>query len=209
MKPLTVNLHAFLPRSKANGPGNRAVVWLQGCSLGCPGCFNPTTHAPSAGIKMAVPELLEKLERLADSLEGLTISGGEPMEQSPALYQLLSGLRSRTPWSFILFSGYEKREILDHPLGPAILGLVDVLIDGRFQARAKTDSGLRGSENQTLHFLTDRYGPGDFVNLPVGEVVIQRDGVMDVTGIVPWRPGPDPCHEQAGAFDEKTLRSGT
>ena len=41
---MTLRLHAFLPRSRANGPGWRSVVWVQGCSLGCPGCFNPQTH---------------------------------------------------------------------------------------------------------------------------------------------------------------------
>ncbi len=43
---MTLRLHAFLPRSRANGPGWRSVVWVQGCSLGCAGCFNPQTHDP-------------------------------------------------------------------------------------------------------------------------------------------------------------------
>jgi anaerobic ribonucleoside-triphosphate reductase activating protein len=43
-----LRLHGFVARSRANGPGIRAVVWTQGCTLGCPGCFNPGSH-PSEG----------------------------------------------------------------------------------------------------------------------------------------------------------------
>ena len=38
-------VHSVLPRSAANGPGERAVVWFQGCDLRCPGCWNESTHA--------------------------------------------------------------------------------------------------------------------------------------------------------------------
>ena len=41
---MRIRLHAFEPASRANGPGPRAAVWFQGCTLGCPGCFNPDTH---------------------------------------------------------------------------------------------------------------------------------------------------------------------
>ena len=37
-------LHAFVPASRANGPGLRAVIYFQGCSLQCAGCWNPDTH---------------------------------------------------------------------------------------------------------------------------------------------------------------------
>ena len=56
-----LRLHAFLPRSRANGPGVRAVIWVQGCSLGCPGCFNPQTHAFSGGEVVTVEELFERI----------------------------------------------------------------------------------------------------------------------------------------------------
>ena len=38
-------IHALLHASHVNGPGNRAVVFVQGCRLGCAGCWNPQTHA--------------------------------------------------------------------------------------------------------------------------------------------------------------------
>ena len=48
-RPMKIRLHAFESASRANGPGLRAVVWFQGCTLGCPGCFNPGTHNASGG----------------------------------------------------------------------------------------------------------------------------------------------------------------
>ena len=38
-------VHSVLPRSAVNGPGERVVVWFQGCDLRCPGCWNPSSHA--------------------------------------------------------------------------------------------------------------------------------------------------------------------
>jgi anaerobic ribonucleoside-triphosphate reductase activating protein len=46
---ITLQVHSFLESSSVNGPGQRAVIWLQGCSIGCPQCWNPTTHLRSAG----------------------------------------------------------------------------------------------------------------------------------------------------------------
>ena len=46
--PLLLNVARWITRSRVNGPGERFVLWLQGCSLRCPGCWNPDTwsHAP-------------------------------------------------------------------------------------------------------------------------------------------------------------------
>ena len=66
-----LRLHAFLPRSRANGPGTRAVIWVQGCSLGCPGCFNPKTHAFSGGEEVPVEELFQRIVELGPAIEGI------------------------------------------------------------------------------------------------------------------------------------------
>lgn len=76
---MTLRLHAFLPRSRANGPGWRSVVWVQGCSLGCPGCFNPQTHnREEVGEAVEVAEVMQRI--LAAGTEGVTVSGGEPLQ---------------------------------------------------------------------------------------------------------------------------------
>ncbi|HEX8107935.1 MAG TPA: 4Fe-4S cluster-binding domain-containing protein, partial [Kofleriaceae bacterium] len=72
---IEVRIHAFEPRSRANGPGARFVVWFQGCTLGCPGCFNPTTHDPdpgrAGGRTMPLDALVGELARARPGIEGL------------------------------------------------------------------------------------------------------------------------------------------
>ena len=54
---MIARIHAREPRSRANGPGSRFVVWMQGCTLGCAGCFNPTTHDGAGGREIAIEEI--------------------------------------------------------------------------------------------------------------------------------------------------------
>src|SRR3974377_261937 len=72
-----------------NGPGLRAVVWFQGCSLQCPNCFNPGTH-PFEGSHIPPSEVAEAVFQAAtEAVEGITFSGGEPMQQAADLLALI------------------------------------------------------------------------------------------------------------------------
>ena len=161
-----LNVHALIPRSRANGPGYRLVLWVQGCTLGCPGCFNPATHAAAPQWLVAPEALIEQIVTAAPSLDGLTVSGGEPLQQSEALLQVLQAVRQRTALSVLLFSGYTLPEIQRLPLGPALLDQVDVLIAGRYVQSRPHGHGLLGSANQTVHLLTARYTLEDIRHVP-------------------------------------------
>ena len=76
MREKFLKLHAFLPVSYANGPGRRAVIWLQGCSKACPGCFNPALKPKERGKVVSVAELFLRLKTLETEVEGVSISGG-------------------------------------------------------------------------------------------------------------------------------------
>jgi len=107
-------LHAFIPASRANGPGLRSVVFFQGCSLACPGCFNPESH-PFTGADVTVPAVAERVlqARKEYGVEGVTFSGGEPMQQAPALLELIRTLHQQLPsFSFGMFSGYSDLELV-------------------------------------------------------------------------------------------------
>lgn len=179
-----LHVHSWLPRSRANGPGWRAVLWLQGCSLGCPGCFNPETHSFGSSRRMTAKEILAEVGR-AGEIEGLTISGGEPLQQPEGLLALVRAVRRDTTLSVLLFSGYAIEEIRGLPLGPSILASTDVLVDGRYESTRHLGRGLRGSANQRLHLLTDRYRLSDLEATPTTEVVVDPDGSIAVTGIAP------------------------
>jgi anaerobic ribonucleoside-triphosphate reductase activating protein len=174
-------LHGQLARSRANGPGRRMVVWFQGCTLGCPGCFNPATHV-AAGMVTDLDVVIAELAK-AD-VEGLTLSGGEPMQQAPAALELLLAARRRR-LSTLMFSGYTRDELAAQALGPAVLAHLDVLIDGRYQAGERHAADLRGSSNQTIHVLTGRHTRAEVEATPEAEITIGLDGSLAVTGVAP------------------------
>jgi anaerobic ribonucleoside-triphosphate reductase activating protein len=190
-----LRLHSSLPHSRANGPGARAVVWVQSCSLGCPGCFNPQTHSPTGGELVGVDDLFRRVAELQDRIEGVTVSGGEPLQQLPALLGLLERLRAETALSAIVFTGYAWEEVQAFPESPRLLACVDVLLAGRYDARRRLAEGLRGSANKTVHLLTARYRAADLEAVPAAEVHIGPAGELEVSGIDPprWRlPRPEP-----------------
>ena len=180
-----LRLHSFVPRSRANGPGCRAVLWLQGCSLGCPGCFNPQTHSFDAGELRSTDDLLRLIQQQGDAIEGLTVSGGEPFQQLRPLTALLEKVRRETPLSVLIFTGFAWDEVERLPGVDRILPLVDVLIAGRYDETRRMADGLRGSANKTIHCLSDRYRIEDIEQVPVAEVVLTPDGEIIFTGIDP------------------------
>jgi len=182
-----LRVHRFLPCSRANGPGARAVLWLQGCSLNCPGCYNPATHPFVGGEEVPVAELLARLVALGDSVQGLTVSGGEPLQQRPALLALLRRVRRGTNLSVLVFTGFTWEEVGRFPEAAELLACVDVLIAGRYDAARRLARGLLGSANKTVHFLTARYTAADLAAVPPAEVVIAADGEVVLSGIDPVR----------------------
>ncbi len=183
----TVRVHAVEPRSRANGPGARFVVWMQGCTLGCPGCFNPTTHDASGGRTVPIEDLVAQLTAAAATgIEGLSLSGGEPLQQPAATTALLDAARA-VGMSTLAFSGYSIEEIRDLPGGPEVLARLDVLVDGRYVSTERLASGLRGSANQRIQLLTRRYALADVEATPVAEIRIGPTGELVLTGVNPLK----------------------
>ena len=180
-----LRIHSFLPYSRANGPGLRAVIWLQGCTLGCPGCYNPETHSVRGGQWVSVHELSERIRKLGDGIEGITVSGGEPLQQRPALIELLCSVRSETTLSILVFTGYTWDEVQGMPDAEEFLSGIDVLIAGRYDQGQDLAVGLRGSANQTIHYRTGRYEPCDILSVPTSELIVLADGRIVVSGMEP------------------------
>lgn len=154
---MLLNISHLLRRSRVNGPGWRAAVWVQGCTLRCPGCFNPDTH-PHEQRKLVDPiELADSLDTAG--IEGLSILGGEPFEQAAACARLARRARERG-LSVVTYSGYTWAFLKRSPLEEiqALLSATDLLISGPFIRRLANDGkGWHGSSNQEFIFLTDRY----------------------------------------------------
>lgn len=176
-----VRVGAFEPRSRANGPGIRAVIWTQGCSRSCPGCCNPELQSREGGAQVPVADLLAHIEN-AGVLHGITLTGGEPFEQAQPLAELCRQARRRG-LTVVCFTGYSLQELHDaHDSGwTGLLGEIDLLIAGAYLQDQPCEEPLLASTNQKLHFLTGRITSEDLQNLPRAEVIV-RDGELHVTG---------------------------
>ncbi len=193
-----LRVHRFLPHSYANGPGARAVIWVQGCTLGCPGCFNPATHPHAGGELLPVATLFRRIvaagaafdASIKAPIEGVTISGGEPLQQPAPLAALLTRLRNETSLSLLLFTGYTWAEIHRMSHAAQILACLDVLITGRYDATQRVAHGLLGSSNQRIHLLSARYSEADLHAAPPAEVIVTAGGEVVLSGIDPlkWEP---------------------
>jgi anaerobic ribonucleoside-triphosphate reductase activating protein len=175
---LTLNVARWIARSRVNGPGERFVLWLQGCSLRCPGCWNADTwsHAPRRMMTT-----LEVLALIGDDVEGVTLTGGEPFEQADALVPLLDAVRARG-LSVMVFTGHELDE-LTRDAATAMRDRCDVLVSGRYVATQRSlDLAWRGSSNQQVHFLTGRYDARDMPASSEAEVHLAPDGSLQITG---------------------------
>ena len=181
--PDILNVHGIVPLSRANGPGDRMVIWLQGCSLRCPGCFNPETHPHKPHQLMTVDAVFDRIHESLSTIEGITLSGGEPLEQIDPLINLLQRVRFATSLSVVLFSGYELDNITQMKQGMHLLKMVDVLIAGPYIENLRHSRNLTGSSNQQVHFLTDRYRMKDIAQIPAAEVHIDPGGDIIITGI--------------------------
>jgi anaerobic ribonucleoside-triphosphate reductase activating protein len=185
LQALELRIHHFLPVSQVNGPGRRAVVWVQGCTLGCPGCFNPVTHAAQVGESAGVDDLFARIAALEGQIEGVTISGGEPLQQRRPLEHLLRRLRAETSLSTLVFSGYRWEEIQRMPRADDLLANIDVLLAGRYDAEQRVAAGLLGSANKTIHLLSARYTLAGIETTPQAEVIVGEDGTLIFSGIDP------------------------
>jgi len=179
-----LNIHSIVRESLANGPGNRTVIWVQGCSLGCEGCFNPQTHPFHQGTWVNPLKLAKQICSRENLIEGITITGGEPLFQVEALEYLLVSIRNQSSLSVIMLTGFEWEEII-RSKGARLLPYIDVLISGRYKKDKRVAHSFTGSANKQFHFLTGRYSFKDFEDIPVCEVTIDSDGNTLITGIDP------------------------
>ena len=137
----------------ANGPGIRATVFVTGCSRHCVNCFNEEYQDFNAGSEWTAAETERLISYLQDDTNsGLTLLGGEPMENADDLLELVQAVRRAVPEKSIwVYSGFLYEEILAQPARKALLEACDVLVDGPFVDALK-DPGLyfRGSSNQRI-----------------------------------------------------------
>ena len=161
-----INFAHYHVGSNALGPGNRAILWVQGCDRNCDSCISPEWKKKVAAT-LIEPQVLANLLLKDKSITGITISGGEPMLQAPQLKSFIETCREIRDVDIICYTGYTIEEIKAddlHPERAQLLELIDLLIDGPYIKEENDLRGLRGSSNQNIIYLTDRLKSYDFNN---------------------------------------------
>ena len=164
----------------ANGIGVRVSLFVSGCRNHCPGCFQPETWAFDYGQPFTGETERELLDMLRpDYITGLSLLGGDPFEPEnqrvllPFLRHMKQELPGKTVWAY---SGYTLEELQKEGSHPRcectdeMLGLIDILVDGRFIQEQKDISlRFRGSRNQRVIDLPETLRSGEIVLSPYGE----------------------------------------
>ncbi|MCZ3366918.1 MULTISPECIES: 4Fe-4S single cluster domain-containing protein [Methanobacterium] len=182
-----IRIRRFLPETKVEGPGNRACIWVQGCSIQCSDCAVPESWPTSGGEKVKVEELAQKILNIPN-IEGITFSGGEPFDQAKSLASL-GCIVQKEGLSVVTFTGYTLENIQNSadPGWQDLLSVTDLLIDGPYISEGHDPTNLWvGSYNQRYHFLTSRYIHLKYEISDVSnriEVRIQEDGSILVNGM--------------------------
>lgn len=171
------------------GPGERVCLWTQGCSKHCTGCISPELQ-PFAGEDINETLLSNIMIQTAQrgACKGVTISGGDPFEQSDSLLTLLQLVRPHFQ-DILVYTGYELEEIYEGAAGKAgisCLDYIDVLIDGRYREDLnQPECVLRGSENQRVHYLNDELRTSYEAYMKKGRILesFNHNDKMIITGI--------------------------
>lgn len=178
-----MRINSILRVSQANGPGTRCVVWVQGCSKNCEGCFNKQAKESSLGKEMQVSSILKEFN--LEEIDGITISGGEPFEQAEELKELLKIAKEKN-LNTLVYSGLTYQEL--NAKYKDVLAYCDYLIDGPFIKNIPSRCKWAGSGNQRFLELKEGKIVKDLTDCEefsrTAEIIIDKTGKVTVTGFI-------------------------
>jgi anaerobic ribonucleoside-triphosphate reductase activating protein len=183
--PGCLNIMGYIDESEVNGPGCRAVVWVQGCLRECPGCFNPESWSFEINQLISIDSLAQKI--LSNSRNtGVTFSGGEPFWQASALASLALQLKA-AGLNVMSFTGFtlEKLQSESSPTGAQeLLKQLDILIDGAFvESKAiNSPNSPVSSTNQRVHVFNPAFQDQISWASDQIEIHVLKDGSRIITG---------------------------
>lgn len=187
--PGYLNIMGYVDQSEVNGPGYRAVVWVQGCPRECSGCFNPDSWSFEVNQLIAVDTLAENILSNPNNT-GVTFSGGEPFWQASALASLARKLKA-AGLNVMSFTGFTLKQLQSESAPPSsqeLLEQLDILIDGPFVESQAINSPTSpvSSRNQRVHVFNPSFQDQISWASDQIEVHILKDGNRIVTGYQGW-----------------------
>ena len=149
----TSRIAGVVRESIVDGPGLRFAVFTQGCGHHCPECHNPETWDFGGGYDCEIEKIIKAMDE-NPLLDGITLSGGDPLYQPEASYSLASKVKEKG-LNVVVFTGYTYEELMElqkkDPWVGKLLEVTDILIDGRYEKDLRDLTLLfRGSQNQRV-----------------------------------------------------------
>lgn len=147
----------YIERTSVLGPYVRSALWVHGCCFSCEGCLAKEMNV-GPYMEYAPVDLSEIFLGINDA-EGITISGGEPFLQSEELATMLDRIKEKRDYGVIVYTGFlkEKLEKENDNGVHRLLRHIDILIDGPYVQKLDDANPYRGSSNQRIIMMTDRY----------------------------------------------------
>ncbi len=146
---MKIRLSGMVNDSIVDGPGIRMTVFTQGCSHHCLGCQNPQTHDPFGGYEEDTDNIIKKMKE-NPLLDGITLSGGEPLEQAKACAQIAKAAH-QAGLNVWVYTGYTWEELIqkNDTNQMDLLKNTDILVDGPFLIEQRSlELYFKGSKNQ-------------------------------------------------------------
>lgn len=172
----TLRLANTVRCTTAEGPFTRYAIWVRGCTIRCPGCCNPELFdatGPTTSVDALVHDIAIAQAELG--IEGITLLGGEPTEQMPAVSYLAERVQT-LGLGVLLFTGVRIATLKQQTAFSRLWQAIDTLVDGPYlatQPEPQTGRILLGSMNQTIHHRTTRYAAPELWHAsPTIEVMI-------------------------------------
>lgn len=137
--------------TSSDGSGLRDSIYVQGCSIHCKGCHNKFLQDFKEGIWLDTLDIANKV-CLEQFIDGVSILGGDPMQQIESVLCLVHEIKERRPdFSIWVYTGYTLEQVLSfkNPKFKELLSLIDVLVDGPYIKDLPSDT-FRGSSNQRI-----------------------------------------------------------
>lgn len=124
------SVHSWELVTSVDGPGTRMTLFLAGCPLRCQYCHNPDTWRQRDGELTAIDDIVARLRRYLPVFRatggGLTISGGEPLQQAAFVTRLARAAAEMGVHVALDTSGNLGRAASDGLLDDLSLVLLDV-----------------------------------------------------------------------------------
>ena len=141
---------------KVLGPGNRIGIWFDGCNHKCKGCSNPELWEQQEIYKTDKNTVMDLIKPIVEkgTIDGFTLTGGDPFLQPEALEELLPLLTDISS-DILCYTGFNYEELKDSYGN--ILKNIAVLIDGKYIEERNNGQVLRGSDNQRIIVLREEF----------------------------------------------------